>query len=124
LDYLTPLFQLLAQAKAAPAAPADTGPQSLLPLILPVGAAIVLYYFMIIRPERAKQATQRSKLDQLKKNDRVVTIGGIYGVIMDVRRDSDEVVLKIDEATNTKIKVTFGAIGRVVSDEPPSDKTA
>jgi preprotein translocase subunit YajC len=93
-------------------------------LILPVAAAIALYYFMIIRPERRKQGDHRSRLDSLKKNDRVVTIGGIYGVVMNVQRDTDEVTLKIDEATNTKIKVTFGAIGRVVGEEPPSDKPA
>jgi hypothetical protein len=42
---------------------------------------------------------------------------------MNVNREADEVTLKIDEATNTKLRVTFGAIARVVGDEP-SDKTA
>jgi preprotein translocase subunit YajC len=127
LDYYTPLFhtplfQLLAQApKAAPAAE-EPGPQ-LLQLFIPVVAAIALYYFMILRPERRKASGQRSRLDLLKKNDRVVTIGGIYGLVMNVNREADEVTLKIDEATNTKLRVTFGAIARVVGDEP-SDKTA
>ena len=116
----TPLFQLLAQApKAAPAAE-EPGPQ-LLQLFIPVVAAIALYYFMILRPERRKQQGQRSRLDSLKKNDRVVTIGGIYGVVMSVQRDADEVTLKIDEANNTKIRVTFGAIARLVGDEPSGD---
>ena len=92
--------------------------------MLPVLAAIALYYFMILRPERRKQAGHRSRLDQLKKNDRVVTIGGIYGVVMNVQRDTDEVTLKIDEANNTKMRVTFGAIGRVVGDDVPGEKTA
>jgi preprotein translocase subunit YajC len=125
LDYLTPLFFLLAQdPQADPAAPADQGPSPILSLVLPIGGAIALYYFMIIRPERRKQAGHKSRLEALKKNDRVVTIGGIYGVVMNVLRDADEVTLKIDEATNTKIKVTFGAIGRVIADEPPGDKPA
>ena len=86
--------------------------------------SIALYYFMIVRPERRKQTDHRSRLEALKKYDRVVTIGGIYGVVMNVQRDADEVTLKVDEANNTKIRVTFGAIGRVVGEEPPSDKPA
>lgn len=118
MDYTTPLFYLLAQdPKAAPAN--DTG--GLVQLFIPVAAAIALYYFMILRPERRKQQGHRSRLDALKKNDRVVTIGGIYGVVMSVQRDADEVTLKIDEANNTKIRVTFGAIARLVGDESSGD---
>jgi preprotein translocase subunit YajC len=120
---LTPLLLLLAQDPKK-GAPVEDAPSPLLPLILPIVAAIVLYYFMIIRPERRKQSGHRSRLEALKKNDRVVTIGGIYGVVMNVQKDADEVTLKVDEATNTKIKVTFGAIGRVLADEPPADKPA
>lgn len=79
---------------------------------------IVLYYFLFIRPDRKKQVEQRSQLDSLKKNDRVLTIGGIYGVVMNVQRDADEVTLKIDETNNTKIRVTFGSIARIVGDTP------
>ena len=119
MDDTTPLFFLLAQdPKAAPAA---NDPGGLFQLFIPVVAAIALYYFMILRPERRKQQGHRSRLDTLKKNDRVVTIGGIYGVVMSVQRDADEVTLKIDEANNTKIRVTFGAIARVVGDEPSGD---
>lgn len=115
----------LVLAQAAEAAPANANePAPLMQLLVPVVAAIALYYFMILRPERRKQASQRSKLDLLKKNDRVVTIGGIYGVIMNVNREADEVTLKIDETTNTKLRVTFGAIARVIGDEPASDKSA
>ncbi len=124
MDNLTSVFFLLAQ-EPAKAAPAEPGAPPLLQLALPVLAAIALYYFMILRPERRKQATHRSRLDSIKKNDRVVTIGGIYGVVMNVQRESDEVTLKIDEATNAKMRVTLGAVARVIGDEAPDDnKTA
>jgi preprotein translocase subunit YajC len=118
---------LFAQAEApaaAPAAPpADGGgggsPFSLLPGLLMIA---VLFYFLMIRPERRKQATHRSLLEGLKKNDRVVTIGGIYGVVTNVQRESDEVTLKVDESTNTKLRVTFGSIARVITDAEPEDK--
>jgi preprotein translocase subunit YajC len=122
LEFTTHLSLLSAQvAQANPAEP--VGPQ-LGSFLVPIVAAIVLYYFLIIRPERRKQSSHRAQIDSLKKNDRVVTIGGLYGVVMSVQRDADEVTLKVDEATNTKIRVTFGAIARVVGDEPAGEKTA
>lgn len=122
MDSLTSLFRLLADgAKAGGGADTPPGP-GFATILLPIAAAIGLYYFMILRPERRKQAGHRVQLESLKKNDRVVTIGGIYGVVMNVQRDADEVTLKIDETNNTKIRVTFGAIGRVIADEPPGDK--
>jgi preprotein translocase subunit YajC len=54
-------------------------------------------------------------VQSLKKNDRVRTIGGILGTVMDVR--DDEIVLKIDEATNTKMRVIPAAIATVLSDK-------
>ena len=124
MEYLTSLFLLLAQdPQAGNDAAAPQGP-GLSSILVPVAAAIALYYFMILRPERRKQAGHRAQLETLKKNDRVVTIGGLYGVVMNVQRDADEVTLKIDEANNIKIRVTLGSIGRVVADEPPADKPA
>ena len=61
-------------------------------------------------------------MESLKKNDRVVTIGGIYGVVANVQRDADRVTIKVDEATNTKIDVTFGAVARVVSDQAETEE--
>ena len=83
----------------------------------------MLYFFLIWRPDRRKQSAHRAQLDGLKKNDRVVTIGGLYGVVMNVQRDADEVTLKVDEANNTKIRVTFAAIAPVLGSEPQGDKT-
>ena len=52
-------------------------------------------------------------VSSLKNNDRVRTIGGIFGTVLDVR--DDEIILKIDEATNTKIRVIPSAIATVLS---------
>ncbi len=123
ITHLSLLWAQVAQANPANAAEPVNGP-ALGSFLVPIVAAIVLYYFLIIRPERRKQSSHRAQIDSLKKNDRVVTIGGLYGVVMSVQRDADEVTLKVDEATNTKIRVTFGAIARVVGDEPAGEKTA
>jgi len=125
LEYLTQFMLLLAQvSEAKPPAPVDQQAPSLMSFLPAIVGAMMLYYFLIIRPERRKQTTHRTQLDLLKKNDRVVTIGGIYGVVMNVQRDQDEVTLKIDEATNAKIRVTFGAIARVIADDAAGEKPA
>ncbi|MEX2142383.1 MAG: preprotein translocase subunit YajC [Pirellulales bacterium] len=86
---------------------------SLFPLLL-IG---LLFYFILLRPERRKHKEHANLLSGLKKNDKVVTIGGIYGKVFDVQREQDRVTLKIDEANNTKIDVTFAAIARVISEQ-------
>ena len=87
-------------------------------------AIAVLFYFMIFRSERKKQQSHRTALESLKKNDRVVTIGGIYGVVTNVQREADEVTIKVDEATNTKLRLTLGSIARIMADESATaDKT-
>ena len=50
-------------------------------------------------------------ISSLKKNDHVVTVGGIHGVVTNVNRDGEEVTvtIKVDEATNTKLRITLGA---------------
>jgi preprotein translocase subunit YajC len=77
---------------------------------------------LLIRPQRKEQAQRQSLLAAIKKNDRVVTIGGIYGVVTNMHREADEVTIKVDEATNTKLRLTLGSIARVLAEESSSDK--
>ena len=86
---------------------------SLLPFIM----IAVLFYFMLIRPERKKRTDTAKMLENMKKNDRVVTIGGIYGVVVNVQKDSEDVTLRIDESTNTRMRVLRSAISRIIADD-------
>lgn len=96
-------------------------PFSMWPAIVVMAVA---FYFLLIRPQRREQATRKTMLSALKKNDHVVTVGGIYGVVANVRPEADEVTLKVDEASNTKLRVTLSSIARVVGEETAGDKTA
>lgn len=107
---------LLADGAAGEAAPS---PFSMLPALVAIG---VLFYFMMIRPERRKQAEAQSLLATIKKNDRIITVGGIYGVVTNVQ--GDRVTIRVDEANNTKIDITLGSVSRIIVDEPASDSTA
>ena len=57
---------------------------SLLPMIL----IFVVFYFMLIRPQRKKDKQVKEMLANLKKGDRICTIGGIYGTIMNIKDDT------------------------------------
>jgi preprotein translocase subunit YajC len=83
---------------------------------------LFLGYFLVWAPERKKQKSYREQLAALKKNDRVVTIGGIYGVVANINREADKVTLKVDD--NTKLDFTLNAIARVVSAEGSDEKEA
>ena len=73
----------------------------------------VMFYLILFRGPRKKQQKQRQMVQSLERNDRVRTIGGIIGVVVDVK--GDEITLKVDESNNTKIKVISSAIGRNLS---------
>ncbi|HBO42376.1 MAG TPA: preprotein translocase subunit YajC [Planctomycetaceae bacterium] len=83
-------------------------------LVLPIG---LFFYLFLIRPQRREQAERQKMLDAVKKNDRVVTIGGVYGVVANVNKEANEITVKVDEATNTKLRLTLGSIARVLGDE-------
>jgi preprotein translocase subunit YajC len=90
--------------------------------LLPFVMIAVLFYFMLIRPERKKRSDLTSMLDNLKKNERVVTIGGIHGVVVNVQKDSEDVTLRIDDNNNTRIRVSRSAISRIITDDGESGK--
>ena len=73
----------------------------------------VLMYMILFRGPRKKQQQHKQMVQSLTKNDKVQTIGGIIGTVVDIR--DDEITLKIDESNNTKIKILRSAIGRNMS---------
>ncbi len=110
---------LLAEAENAvpPASGAASDPNAgprLLFMILITG---VLFYFIMLRPQKKKEKAIRDRVSALKENERVVTIGGIYGVVTNVQRDQERVTIRVDESTGTKLRLNMSAIARVVTDE-------
>jgi preprotein translocase subunit YajC len=110
-------------AEDAPAPGGGGGIDQLLVSMLPFVAIFVLFYFLLIRPQRREQSRRQEMLAEVKKNDRVLTAGGIFGVVTNVRREADEVTIKVDEATNTKLRMTLSSVSRVLGDEPAEDTT-
>ena len=103
---------LLAEGDKTP-----SGPASMLLQLVPFILIAVFFYLLLIRPERRKRAELTAMLNNLKKNDRVVTIGGIFGTVVNVQKELDEVTLKVDENTNTKLRIQRAAIARVLASD-------
>jgi preprotein translocase subunit YajC len=84
-------------------------------------AVVIIGVFMMTNSGKAKKAQEKTRKDMLtnlKRGDRVETIGGILASVVEAREN--EVVLKIDESTNTKIRIARDAIKRVVIEETES----
>jgi preprotein translocase subunit YajC len=73
----------------------------------------VLFYFMLIAPERRKRKEMDTLLANIKKNDQVVTIGGICGTVVNASPGSTFVTIRVDDGNNTRLKVLRSAISRV-----------
>lgn len=80
---------------------------------LPIILLFVIFYFMLIRPQQTQQKKRKEMLASLRKGDRVVSIGGIYGMLREVQ--DDFVVLRI--ADNINVKMARGGIDRILGEE-------
>lgn len=90
-------------------------PESLSQLgpFLPLIILFVVFYFLLIRPQQKHQKKRQELLRSLKKGDRVVTIGGLFGMIKEI--DEDSIILKI--ADNINVKFARAAVDRVLGEE-------
>jgi len=80
----------------------------------------VVFYGVIIRGNRKEKKKKADMLSAVERNDRVLTIGGIIGTVVQVK--DDELVVKIDESTNTKINILRSAVRQVLTgDDKPGD---
>jgi preprotein translocase subunit YajC len=86
-------------------------------MFAPILIIMVLFYFLMMRPQQRERAEMQKLLDSLKKNDRVLMRSGIVGTIVNIQKDSRYATVKIDESTNTKVRVLRAAIEKVLTDE-------
>ncbi len=99
MDFLTIILQ-------EPASPSPL--TSLLPLLL----IIVVFYFFMIRPQVKKQKELKNYRSSISKGEKIVTTGGIYGKVMDVKDQT----LTVEIADNVRIKVDKNAVLKDPSD--------
>jgi preprotein translocase subunit YajC len=86
------------------------GGTQLVTMLVTFGLIIVVFYFLVIRPQNRKQRDAKKMLENIRKGDRVVTVGGMHGSVESVKDDA--VVLRVDD--NVKLKFNKSAISQVV----------
>jgi preprotein translocase subunit YajC len=100
-----------------PPAQDGSGGGSLIGLLLPFLPIAILFWFFMIRPMKRQEQERQALLSALKKNDKVVTSGGIIGTVAGIREKEDEVTLKVDDSSNVKLRVTRSSIVRILGGE-------
>jgi preprotein translocase subunit YajC len=79
-----------------------------LPLMIIMFAVM---YFLIIRPQKQKEKKRKEMISNVRKQDKVVTAGGVHGVVVSVKEN--EVIVRVDDTKDVKIKVDKSALTSV-----------
>ena len=90
--------------------PDQAGNPLLQSMLIPYLLIFVIFYFLVFKPQKDKQKQHKELIANLKKNDQVVTSGGIYGTVVNVKEKT--VIVRIDD--NAKMEVDREAISTVV----------
>ncbi len=94
------------------------GASNIISMIWPFVLMFAVFYFLLIRPQQKKQKQRTLMLNQIKKGDKVTTIGGLHGTVVELTDDT--VVLRVNDTT----KMTFerSAVNNIVSSAPSLEK--
>lgn len=112
---------LISTALADTATSAANGQGSMLTSFAPLIFIIVIFYFLLIRPQQKKMKEHQSAINSIKKGTKVVTAGGIFATVVKVEDKED--VLFVEIAQNTRIKVKKSTITEVLISSEEIDKT-
>ncbi len=96
------------------------GQGSIWSLLFPMLLIFAIMYFLIFRPQARRQKQHQMLVSKLKKGDRVVTAGGIYGTIAGVKEKEKTFIVKIDD--NVKVEIAQASIARILETENGGEK--
>ena len=85
--------------------------------ILPIIVIGALLYFMMLRPEKVQRDKLKTQQASLKKNDRVLIAGGIYGIVVDAPKGGERIKVRVDENNNTTIRVMRSSVLQLLDDD-------
>jgi len=113
-------LQLLAEAgKDGAANQPGLGSSFLIPMAL---VFVFMYFFLIRAPMKKQEKERQAMYASLKKNQKVVTSGGIIGIVASVSEKEDEVTLKVDESSNVRLRVLKSSIARILNGDENKDQ--
>ena len=83
---------------------------------LPIIILFAIFYFLLIRPQQKKAKEHREMIGNLKKGNRIITTGGIYGTILSI----DDTTIGLEIAEKVKIKISRGNVAALITDKDPA----
>jgi len=89
-------------------------------IMLPV--ILILMWFMFANPQKKQEQRLRQMLQSLEKNDKVMTVGGLIGTVHSIDKEQNEIVLKVDETNNTRVRFHLTAVNAVFPKEGGGSK--
>lgn len=89
--------------------------------ILPLVLIFVVFYFFLIRPQQKKAQQQREMLSSLRRGDRIVTSGGLIGIITKVVNDQE---LQVEIAENVRVRVARAMVSDLLSKTEPAPEVS
>jgi preprotein translocase subunit YajC len=90
--------------------------------IVMLPAILLLMWFFMVNPQKKQEERLRKMLTSLEKNDKVMTVGGLIGTVHTIDKEQNEIVLKVDDANNTKIRFHLTAVSTVFPKEGSEKK--
>jgi preprotein translocase subunit YajC len=102
----------------------DGGGGSIWSTLVMVVPITLVFYFLFILPQQQQEKKRKAMIDTLKKNDKVVTTGGLYGTVVSIDAKNDKVVLRVDDERGVKLAFTKASVARVLESSPEKEKAA
>lgn len=115
------LLAIISEASAGSTQTANLGIPSILSMIIPFVLVILIFYFLIIRPEKKRNKEMQEMLNSIQIADEVVTTGGIIGRVLSVKEDT---VLIETGSDRTKIRVVKSAIAKNMTAHEAAEEVA
>ncbi len=109
------MFESVAYAMGAPGGAAGQGGGGFSGIFMML-IIFGIFYFVLIRPQQKKMKEHKKMVQELKKGDKIITQGGIYGTVT----NTGENKLTVEIADGVKVKIARGAVGSVLTEEEAS----
>lgn len=106
LTQVTSLAPIFAQDAPA-AAPAGSGPFS---LVMGIFVFLIALFLIFVLPKKSQDKQMRKLLDSIKPNDKVLTYGGVIGIVYSIDKEAGEIVLRVDDSGNVKMRFALSSV--------------
>jgi len=106
------MFESIAYAMGAPGGAAGQGGGGFSGIFMML-VIFGIFYFILIRPQQKKMKEHKKMVENLKKGDKIITQGGMYGTVT----STGEHKLTVEIADGVKVKLSRGAVGTVLTEE-------